>query len=58
MMIKKILIKINDFTKFVEYITDSVRSVQQNSRHSVGIINQINNYLKFVCTMLPPIPIT
>ena len=34
--IKKIMIKVNNFSKFVEYITDSVKPVQQNSGHSIA----------------------
>ena len=33
--------KISDISKFEECITDSVRPVQQKSRHSVGIIDTI-----------------
>ena len=40
------LIKISNFSKFVEYI----RPVQQNSRHLVGIIDKIN-----FNTLCPPI---
>ena len=33
--------KISNFSKFADYITDNVRPVQQNSRHLVGIISKI-----------------
>ena len=37
-MTKNFLIKIGNFSKFADCITDSVRPVQQYSRHLVGII--------------------
>ena len=39
--------KISDFGKFLEYITDSVRPVQQNSRHLVDIISKISRKIHF-----------
>ena len=33
--------KISNFSKFADYITDSVKPVQHNSRHLVGIISKI-----------------
>ena len=38
-------ILISNFSKFTEYITDSVRPVQQKSRSLLGIINEINFFL-------------
>ena len=43
-------IKISNFSKFAEYISDSVRPVQQDSRHLVGWPSHIPSkchYLSF-----------
>ena len=41
----------SNFRKFVDYITDSVRPVQQNSIHSVGIKDIMFKNILFLCTM-------
>ena len=40
--------KTSNFSKFADYIIDSVRPVQQNSRHLLDIINEIDNFYLFV----------
>ena len=46
------MIKISNFSKFAEYITDSVRPVKQNSRHWVRIKHFI-----FILIYIMPFPI-
>ena len=47
------LIKISNFSKFIEYITDSVRPVQLKSRHLVGIISKVFKKFHFNTLFLP-----
>ena len=49
----KNLIKISNFSKFADYITDSVRLVWQNSRYLVGIINKKHLKIDFNTLCLP-----
>ena len=53
--IEKMFIKTSNFRKFSDYITDSVRPVQQSSRHLVGIIDKIFSKISFLYTMPYPI---
>ena len=49
-----IFLKMSNFGKFADCITDNVRLVQQNSRHLVGIINKIwkKNYFNELCLLI------
>ena len=47
------MIKISNASKFAEYITDSVRPVQQNSRHLVRIVDKFEKKFNFNTLCLP-----
>ena len=46
----------SNVSKFAEYITDSVRPVEQNSRHSPVNINKIKTNVYLMHYMPSPIP--